>query len=99
MCNISKMCCQSIWICYNKGVATFWQQKISYIGKGYGRLLLNKCIEELKQCGFSKVLLWVLEDNHRARKFYEKNGFIFSKIFIDDNIGGKDVREVLYFHI
>lgn len=70
-----------------------------HIGKGYGRLLLNKCIEELKQCGFSKVLLWVLEDNHRARKFYEKNGFICSKIFIDDNIGGKDVREVLYFHI
>ena len=68
-----------------------------YIGKGYGRLLLNKCIEELKQCGFSKVLLWVLEDNHRARKFYEKNGFICSGISMDDKIGGKNVREVLYF--
>lgn len=68
-----------------------------YIGKGYGRLLLNKCIKELKQCGFSKVLLWVLEDNHRARKFYEKNGFIYSEVFRDDNIGGKDIREVLYF--
>lgn len=67
-----------------------------YIGKGYGRLLLNRCIEELKQCGFRKVLLWVLEDNHRARKFYEKNGFICSEIFMDDNIGGKDIREVLY---
>lgn len=43
-----------------------------YIGKGYGRLLLNKCIEELKRCGFNKVLLRVLADNHRARKFYEK---------------------------
>lgn len=68
-----------------------------YIGKGYGKLLLNKCIEELKQCGFSKVLLWVLEDNHRARKFYEKNGFIYSGVLLDDNIGGKKVREVLYF--
>ena len=27
--NISKMHCQSAKICYNKGVATFWQQKIS----------------------------------------------------------------------
>lgn len=27
--NISKMYCQSAKICYNKGVATFWQQKIS----------------------------------------------------------------------
>ena len=68
-----------------------------YIGKGYGRLLLDKCIEELKKCGFSKVLLWVLEDNHRARKFYEKNRFIYSGVFLDDNIGGKNVREVLYF--
>lgn len=68
-----------------------------YVGKGYGRQLLNKCIDELKQCGFSKVLLWVLEDNHRARRFYEKNGFICSEIFMNDNIGGKDVREVMYF--
>ncbi len=68
-----------------------------YIGKGYGRLLLDKCIEELKRRGFSKVLLWVLEDNSRARKFYEKNGFICSEVFLDDNIGGKNVREVLYF--
>lgn len=68
-----------------------------YIGKGYGSLLLKKCMEELKQYGFHKVLLWVLEDNHRARKFYEKFGFIYSEVFKDENIGGKDVREVLYF--
>ncbi len=68
-----------------------------YIGKGYGRLLLNKCIEELKKCGFNKVLLWVLEENHRARKFYEKNGFIYSEVFMVDNIGGKEIRELLYF--
>lgn len=33
-----------------------------FIGQGYGGLLLSKCVEELKQCGFEKVLLWVLED-------------------------------------
>ena len=68
-----------------------------YIGKGYGRLLLDKCIEELKKFGFSKILLWVLEDNHRARSFYEKCGFVFSGIFLQDNIGGKNLRETLYF--
>ena len=68
-----------------------------FIGKGYGRLLFNKCVEELKRCGFEKVLLWVLEDNHRARHFYEKNGFIYSGTFMEDNIGGKNLREVLYF--
>lgn len=69
-----------------------------HIGKGYGKLLLEKCVEELRRCGYSKVLLWVLEDNHRARKFYEKNGFVYSGAFKDDNIGGKNLRELLYFH-
>lgn len=59
--------------------------------------MLGKCIEEIKQSGFNKVLLWVLEDNHRARKFYEKYGFIYSGVSMDAIIGGKDVREVLYF--
>lgn len=67
-----------------------------YTGKGYGRLLLGKCVEELMQRGFRKVLLWVLEDHHRGRKFYEKNGFVFSGVFMDGNIGGKNIREVLY---
>ncbi|MBD5464483.1 MAG: GNAT family N-acetyltransferase [Lachnospiraceae bacterium] len=90
--------CKSRWETYNDyGEIVSIYFLPDYIGKGYGRLLLNKCIDELKQCGFSKVLLWVLEDNHRARKFYEKSGFICSEIFMNDNIGGKDVREVLYF--
>ena len=90
--------CKSRWKTYNDyGEIVSIYFLPDYIGKGYGRLLLNKCIDKLKQCGFSKVLLWVLEDNHRARKFYEKSGFICSEIFMNDNIGGKDVREVLYF--
>lgn len=68
-----------------------------FIGKGYGRLLIHKCVEELNQCGYHKVLLWVLAENGRARKFYEKTGFIDSGVFMDADIGGKNVREVLYF--
>ena len=90
--------CKSKWKKYNDyGEIISIYFLLNYIGKGYGSLLLGKCIEELKQYGFHKVLLWVLEDNHRARKFYEKNGFIYSKVFMNDNIGGKDVREVMYF--
>lgn len=89
--------CESRWEKYNDyGEIVSLYLLPDYIGKGYGRLLLDKCIEELKQCGFSKVLLWVLEDNHRAKKFYEKNGFISSGVFLDATIGGADVREVLY---
>ncbi|MDE7423423.1 MAG: GNAT family N-acetyltransferase [Lachnospiraceae bacterium] len=92
--------CKSRWEKYsNYGEIVSIYFLPEYIGKGYGRLLLNKCIEELKHCGFSKILLWVLEDNHRARSFYEKNGFICSEVFLEDNIGGKDLREVLYFFV
>lgn len=68
-----------------------------YMGKGYGGLLLSRCVEELKQRGFHKVLLWVLEENHRARKFYKKNGFVCSGVNMEDKLGGKELREVLYF--
>lgn len=67
-----------------------------YIGKGYGNHLLRKCIEELNLLGFTKLLLWVLEDNWSARRFYEKNGFWCSNEYMTDNIGGKDLREIMY---
>lgn len=40
-----------------------------YMGKGIGKPLLQKCIEELQKAGYEKILLWVLEDNSRARRF------------------------------
>lgn len=70
-----------------------------YIGKGYGKLLLNAVKEELGQLGFNEIFLWVLEDNLRARKFYEKAGFTTSGNYLNDNIGGKDLRELQYKYI
>ena len=70
-----------------------------YIGKGYGSHLLKRCIEQLNKFGFTKLLLWVLEDNTRARRFYEKNGFNCSNEYLNDSIGGKEIREVMYTHI
>ena len=67
-----------------------------YIGKGYGKLLLNAVIGELKNLSFQKVFLWVLEDNHRARHFYEKFGFRQSNHNMEICIGGKNLNEVQY---
>ncbi|MGN0690320.1 MAG: GNAT family N-acetyltransferase [Oscillospiraceae bacterium] len=67
-----------------------------YMGKGYGQHLLGVCIEELRKSGYEKIILWVLEENQRARKFYEKNGFVCSDNVLNDNIGGKDLREIMY---
>ena len=45
-------------------------------GKGYGSIMMNHIINEIKSAGFKSVLLWVFEKNIRARKFYEKHGFV-----------------------
>lgn len=67
-----------------------------YISKGYGKMLLSAAVRELAHLGFNDIFLWVLEDNLRARKFYEKEGFEFSGNYLDNNIGGKEVRELQY---
>lgn len=67
-----------------------------YIGKGYGKPLLDAVIGELAKLGYRDIFLWVLEDNLRARKFYEKAGFVQSNEYLDDNIGGKKLREIQY---
>ena len=55
-------------------------------GKGYGTVMMNHILKDIKNAGFNKVLLWVFKENHRARKFYEHHGFVLtekSKIFSD----------------
>lgn len=67
-----------------------------YIGKGYGRQLLKETVRELKESGFHDIYLWVLKGNYRARRFYEKYGFLLSDVYLNDNIGGRDLREIRY---
>lgn len=43
--------------------------------KGLGRELMEWGLLELKKRGYAGVSLWVLEENQRARSFYEKMGF------------------------
>ncbi|MGN0413467.1 MAG: GNAT family N-acetyltransferase [Lachnospiraceae bacterium] len=69
-----------------------------YMGKGYGKVLMESIISELKKQGYKNLFLWVLEDNIRARHFYEQFGFLQADDFLEDNIGGKDLREVRYIY-
>lgn len=69
-----------------------------YMGKGYGKPLLEQTVEELKTMGFQTVFLRVLEDNHRARHFYEKCGFKYGGKYYNDTIGGKQLRELQYVY-
>ncbi len=47
-----------------------------YWGRGIGRQLCTHALDTLVKSGFTEVLLWVLENNKRGRRFYEQAGFI-----------------------
>ena len=44
-------------------------------GKGYGRQLMDYVTNELKGIGYREIIVWALEKNIRARRFYENYGF------------------------
>ena len=45
-------------------------------GQGFGRILMDRALAELKSLGCREAVLWVLEENQRARAFYEHCGFL-----------------------
>ena len=46
-------------------------------GTGVGRLLLRHAEALLREAGFTRATLWVLETNERGRRFYERHGWTF----------------------
>ena len=61
-------------------------------GKGYGTAMINYILRDIKNKGFSKIMLWFFKENYRARKFYENHGFVLTektKVF-------NDAIEVMY---
>lgn len=67
-----------------------------YMGRGCGKPLLEAAVAVLAAQGYRNVFLWVLEENWRARGFYERMGFRPGGARRADVIGGKAVREMAY---
>jgi ribosomal protein S18 acetylase RimI-like enzyme len=44
-------------------------------GRGVGRALMERALAALRERGFEEAVLWVLDDNPRARRFYEAGGW------------------------
>ena len=64
-------------------------------GKGVGAKLLRHALAAASDS--SPVLLWVLEENHNARRFYEHFGFNRDgAVHSDPHFLGNDAREVRY---
>lgn len=69
-----------------------------FMGKGYGKSLMDFAIRELYKDGYHDVFLWVLEENNRARRFYERYGFREGNKKHEDIIGGKVLWEIAYIY-
>ena len=60
--------------------------------KGFGSKMMGRVLSDIANAGYSKVMLWVFEDNVRARRFYEAHGFIKT----DRTKTGLGAVEVMY---
>lgn len=64
-------------------------------GKGYAAQAMSFCFARLKELGYRQVVLWVLEENPRACRFYEKTGFTFDGLR-KEILLGKSLLEIRY---
>jgi RimJ/RimL family protein N-acetyltransferase len=66
-----------------------------YWGQNIGKEFIDWGVKELKRKGYKKVALWVVEENARARKFYEKSGFTHDGEIRIINVG-REIKEYRY---
>jgi ribosomal protein S18 acetylase RimI-like enzyme len=65
-------------------------------GSGVGRALMQAGEERLRELGHEHAILWVLEDNPRARRFYEAAGWTLDGTRRPIEIFGQPVPEIRY---
>ena len=46
--------------------------------QGFGSNMMETVLRDMTAAGYKKAMLWVFEDNARARRFYETHGFTTS---------------------
>jgi len=65
-------------------------------GTGVGHELMAACLGALRDAGHGDAILYVLEDNPRARRFYEREGWALDGGTKTDEFLGVPVPEVRY---
>jgi GNAT superfamily N-acetyltransferase len=66
------------------------------VGTGAGRALMDAAVDWLSGRGLRPIRLWVLEGNARARRFYERYGFVADGATSTYTAGSVEVAEVRY---
>lgn len=65
-------------------------------GTGIGKQLMLATLATLKQADYPQAALWVLEDNERARRFYEAAGWRPDGAAVVDTTGGASFNKLRY---
>ena len=65
-------------------------------GTGTGRALMGGAVAELARLGYTDAILWVLDTNDRARRFYALAGWKEDGARKTDGSRGFDITEVRY---
>lgn len=66
-------------------------------GTGIAQQAMRYCLGNFQRRGMQGVILWVLEENRRARRFYEKCGFQFDGKQRDFSLENRVFSEYRYF--
>ena len=63
---------------------------------GAGRALMVAGLDFLRSAGFTEAVLWVLPTNDRARRFYERGGWVEDGVTRVEEILDLEVPETRY---
>ncbi|MBL7256877.1 GNAT family N-acetyltransferase [Paractinoplanes lichenicola] len=66
------------------------------LGTGVGRLLMVDALSSLATLGEDRAVLWVLEENLRAREFYEAGGWTADGGTREEPVNGEPVAQLRY---
>ncbi|GIM92839.1 GNAT family N-acetyltransferase [Paractinoplanes toevensis] len=66
------------------------------VGRGVGKLLMVDALGSLAEIGDGRAVLWVLEGNERARRFYDRGGWRPDGTTRVEAIGGEPVPQLRY---
>lgn len=91
----------SVGLCRDDDLADLGELMAIYVDPdhtrtGTGRLLIGAARERLAARGFTHAALWVLQDNDRARRFYERDGWLPDGTRRTRSYGGTPVQEARY---
>lgn len=65
-------------------------------GTGIGKQLMLATLAVLRHADYTQATLWVLQDNERARRFYEAAGWRADGAAVKDSTGGASLNKLRY---